>query len=307
MAQSKLTPSRKDAKTKVAFAISAALILVSAAQAQKQAAPAGAFEFDVASVRFAPLPTQGSMQDLLPSPIRVLPGDRFETRRFLRSIIAFAYGFERPFDHVKGSDPILNEIFAVSARGTPGSFAVASPDGLQPVRHMVQRLLTERFNLEAHVEQEPRHVLLLKRDSLSKLGPALRQPTAGCARVAAPFPEDRPPDGSKLPRCSWAHINGTLTATGTLHDLAIGMSGAMQQEIIDETGLTGVYLVAISFDPDTFLRLPPGMPRLAPAAQHSDLPGFETVLKSDLGLVLEKATRTVPVLVITHIEPLREN
>lgn len=307
MAQSDLTPSRTGAKTKLISASLAALIVVATAHAQQQAPPAKAFEFDVASVRFAPLPTSGQMSEMFPAPIRVLPGDRFETRRLLRSNIAFAYGFERPFEHVKGSDQIPNDIFAVSARGTPGSFAAPSRNGLQPVRHMVQRLLAERFNLEAHVEQEERRVLLLKRDSPTKLGRALRPLPNGCAHVAAAFPEDRPPDGSSLPRSAWAHINGTLTATGTLHDLAIGMSGAMQQEVVDETGLTGVSLVAISFDPDTFLRLPPGLPRLAPAGHHSDLPGFKTVLKSDLGLVLEEASRTVPVLVITHIEPLREN
>lgn len=307
MAQSTLTPSRKDGKTKLIFAISAVLILSSTADAQQQIVPVEVFEFDVASVRFAPLPTSGQMSELLPAPIRVLPGDRFETRRFLRSIIAFAYGLDRPFDHVKGTDPILNEIFAVSARGRPGSFAAPSRDGLQPVRHMVRRLLAERFNLEAHIEQQPQRVLLLKRASPDKLGTAVRPLPDGCAQAAPTFPEDIPPPDSSLPRCGWASMNGALTATGTFHEFSNNMSASMQQEIIDETGLSGVYTFTASFDPETFLRLPPGVPRLVPAGQYSELPSFATVLKSDLGLVLEPATRSVPVLVITRIEPLREN
>ena len=284
----------------------ASIVVVAIGRPVAQAAD----EFDVASVRLAPLRTSGELSDLLPSPIRILPGDRFETRRWLRSIVAFAYGFDRPWDRIKGGGPILDDIFAVSARGAAGSFAAASADGLQPVRHMVQRLLTERFKLEAHLEQEERQVLLLKRDSPTKLGPALRLLPDGCAgpRPASPvFPEDIAPPNSKLPRCGWSMPGPTLTATGlTFSDFVREISVSMEREVVDETGLGGVYAFEITFDKDTLLRSLVRSP-VYRAGQLSELPSFATALKSDLGLVLEPATRRVPVLVITHIEPLIEN
>jgi uncharacterized protein (TIGR03435 family) len=282
--------------------------LTSAAVAARQTPSVGAVEFDVASVRPAvPRPTFGPMETLLPKPVRVLHGDRFEAPdTALASTVAFAYGLEGQFDRIKGGGPILNEFFTVFARGTPGSFAAPAHDGLQPVRYMVQHLLAERFGLVTRIEQEDRRVLLLTRASATAVGPALRPLPNGCARFPT-FPEDVPPEGSGIPRCTWLPDNGTLTATGTFREFARSMSGSMQQEIVDETGLEGAYLFSIAFDPDTFLRPPPEIARLMPIGRHSDLPAFRTVLKSDLGLVLVEATRPVPVLVITHIEPLREN
>ena len=337
MAQSNLTPSRKDAKKELIFAISASsretssrlrvrsfgclavlllavLILCSTADAQQQVVSAGAFEFDVASVRPVQLATGGHFLDLVPSGVRVLAGDRFETSQAgLRTLVAFAYGFDRTFDRIQGGGSLLYETFAVVARGPSGSCAASSPDELQPVRHMVQRLLADRFNLQVHIEQEERRVLLLKRDSPTKLGPALRWVADGCTEATPTLPEDAPLPGSSQPRCMWAPATdtltgtGTLTATGTFREFARNMSGSMQQEVVDETGLAGAYLFAITFDPETFLRLPPEVSRFRRPGQHADLPAFKTVLKSDLGLVLEEATRQVPVLVITHIESLREN
>ena len=179
---------------------------------------------------------------------------------------------------------------------------------------MVQRLLADRFNLQVHIEQEERRVLLLKRDSPTKLGPALRRVADGCTEATPTLPEDAPLPGSSQPRCMWApatekrrHGDRTLTATGTFREFARNMSGSMQQEVVDETGLAGAYLFAITFDPETFLRLPPESLALQTPRTACGSAAFKTVLKSDLGLVLEEATRQVPVLVITHIESLREN
>jgi len=283
------------------------IAMVIPAVAQQQAAPVVAFEFDVASVRPFTPPSSGSIKELLPAPTRVLPGDRFETGRWLRSTIEFAYGFERQFGRVKGGGQILDEMFVISARGAAGSFAKPSPDRLEPVRHMVQRLLAERFNLQTHFEQEERRVLLLKRASPDLLGPALHPLSAGCANMAATFPEDIPPPDSKLPRCGWAMPAGTLTATGvTFRDFARDISVWLGQEVVDETGLTGVYAFQTTFDKGTVMLTLPRLPGVQ-ASGNGELPSFKSALKSDLGLVLEEASRPVPVLVITHIDALREN
>jgi len=286
-------------------ALAAAALGTLAPVAARQTPQAG--EFDVASVRHDVLPSSGRLNDVLPAPIRVLPGDRFETRRWLRSIVAFAYGVERPWDRITGGGPNLDELFAVSARGEPGSFAARSPDGLQPVRHMVQRLLAQRFKLEAHFEQEERRVLALQRDSPAKLGPTLRALPDGCDPVAPTFPEDVAPPGSKRPRCGVG--NAGIDADRDrdhVPGFAREISESMKQEIVDETGLAGVYAFETTFDKETLFNFPPGLPGFRPG-QYSDLPSFRTAPRADLALVLEPATRTVPVLVITRIEPLVEN
>jgi uncharacterized protein (TIGR03435 family) len=172
---------------------------------------------------------------------------------------------------------------------------------------MVRRLVAERFNLEAHLEQEERRVLVLNRASPTAIGPALRALPKGCARLEATFPEDVTPADAGLPRCMWFPANGTLTATGTFRDFARHIGNSMQREVVDETGLTGVYTFTTAFDPETLLRLPLAISRSSPSGRYSELPSFKTILKDDLGLVLQEATRPVPVLVITHVEPLRAN
>ena len=104
---------------------------------------------------------------------------------------------------------------------------------------------------------------------------------------------------------------GTLSgAVSSIDDLARFLSTSLQ-DAVDETGLTGAYTVETTFDKGTLMRFPANLPArfaaLTDVSRYASLPPFITAFKDDLGLIVERAQRPVPIVVITHVGPLKEN
>jgi uncharacterized protein (TIGR03435 family) len=285
-----------------------AAISIASAQTQTPDGPLPTFE--VASVK--------SNKNGPGSPMmgRSLPG-RFEATNMPAKILLLqAYGV--PTYRIQGAPPWLDsERFDIAAK---------APDGTQPdqVMLMIRALLIERFKLVAHREtkESPIYALVLARSD-GKLGPKLTKTTDDCeaimaerraaARARGPGPVPfTPPGPNERPVCTMnmTPVPGAgfvlrMRAGGqTMESLARTLSGNVNRQVVDRTGLTGRYDYEIEYSPARTLNTapitaPPGGP--TPATPIDDSPSiFESV--QQLGLKLESTKGPVEYLVIDKIE-----
>ena len=90
----------------------------------------------------------------------------------------------------------------------------------------------------------------------------------------------------------------------TMEQFASFISGTAQRVVIDKTGLTGYYDIALTYTPSGD-QLPQGAPppgAPAPPPIDPDGPSFFTAIQEQLGLKLEATKGPVDVLVIESIE-----
>jgi uncharacterized protein (TIGR03435 family) len=283
---------------------------ISIASAQTQTPDGPLATFEVASVK--------SNKNGPGSPMmgRSLPG-RFEATNMPAKILLLqAYGV--PTYRIQGAPPWLDsERFDIAAK---------APDGTQPdqVMLMIRALLIERFKLVAHREtkESPIYALVLARSD-GKLGPKLTKTTDDCeaimaerreaARARGPGPVPfTPPGRNERPVCTMnmTPVPGAgfvlrMRAGGqTMESLARTLSGNVNRQVVDRTGLTGRYDYEIEYSPARTLNTapitaPPGGP--TPATPIDDSPSiFESV--QQLGLKLESTKGPVEYLVIDKIE-----
>lgn len=144
-------------------------------------------------------------------------------------------------------------------------------------RAMTRTLLAERFGLKTHTESREQSVLVLTRARADgPLGPGLKRRT-DCETTPCSGGGTGRPDGLKLDATTIARL-----AT---------MFSAMRRQIVhDETGVTGVYDVEMTFRPDE-----------TGADAADSRPSFFTALEEQLGLKLTAQRRPVDVLVVDSI------
>ena len=225
--------------------------------------------FEVASVRRS---LSGAFS---PPTLQSRPGGAFTaTNQLLARLIAFAYRIE-DFRLVGGPAWIRDTRFDVQARA-----ATDVPN--EQLRLMVQALLENRFGLVAHKEQRemPVYSLVLARTD-GRLGSGLR-PVDDC--------EAKPP-GSSGPNTYYGC--GGVSVAAAMASMTLGAP------VVDKTGLTGTFDVAVTFSPEG-VRPFAGEP-FTPAAD-SNLPSFRDALRDQLGLALEPGRGPVEVLVIDSVE-----
>jgi uncharacterized protein (TIGR03435 family) len=134
------------------------------------------------------------------------------------------------------------------------------------LRPMLQSLLAERFRLVAHHESKDKRVYELV---VVKSGSKLRESTG-----PRTFFTSRP-----------ALISGTRVS---MRELAAALSSLLDRQVVERTGLSGVYDVKVQWTPDS---------------TSGDLEvSLFTAVQEQLGLKLESSTGAVDVLVIDHIE-----
>jgi uncharacterized protein (TIGR03435 family) len=130
----------------------------------------------------------------------------------------------------------------------------------------------------------------------------------GPGRLGGPPP---PPDFDAPPACGQRMGGfGRIRAGGTtMEGFAAAISGTAQRVVIDKTGLTGYYDIALNYTPsgDQLPQgpPPPGAPPLPPI--DPDGPSFFTAIQEQLGLKLENQRGPVEVVVIDSISPPTEN
>lgn len=259
---------------KVDFARTVLIAVASAAVVFGQAqtvAPRRVFE--VASVKAN---KSGPPSGTWTSPIAFLPGGRFTAINVtLVDVITQVY-ITRRIQMQGGPDWIDSERFDIVAKADAADGEVSQAQRLQ----MVQALLEDRFKLVCHRETKDMPVLAL----VGKLPAAFQESKEG-------EPASVPGDRGKFTFRHWP-ITGLVNLTSNL----------LHTPVVDGTGIRGYY--DFSLDPmqfaDTGAGGTPG-----PAPSYADL--FETALREQLGLRLEKRKAPLEIMVIDHASRPTQN
>jgi uncharacterized protein (TIGR03435 family) len=218
-------------------------------------------------------------------------------------LISYAFGVPR-YRVVDGPAWIASDRFQVLAK------AAGSPTRAE-MQLMVQQLLADRFGLVAHREsrERPTYDLVMARSD-RRLGPNLKPAPVDCT----PYVNgDRPPSegptieraGRIVPRCgtvlAWGNgFQSPMLLGRTMPQLAEYLSGQTSRDVVDKTGLSGVFDLDLTFATEPVTPFITQLPR-------GDAPALLTALPEQLGLKLVSAKGAVDVLVIDHIERPSEN
>jgi uncharacterized protein (TIGR03435 family) len=191
------------------------------------------------------------------SDIRVPSPGRLEaTNSRLDELIRYAYDIK---DYQLSGPHWLNDdsvCFDISASAPGASEA--------EIRAMLQKLLAERFHLQAHRDTRDLPVYRLV---VGKRGPKLKPAASG---------SDQPSIKSS------SGVNGgTLSATSvSMGDFASELSRDMNRPVLDQTKLTGRYDISVRYDET----------------------GIDSAVQQQLGLRLESAKTPVEMLIVDSIE-----
>ena len=189
------------------------------------------------------------------------------------------------------ADDELFEIEAKSSAEDAAAFSVLTGLG------MLRTLLTNRFKLAVHHENKevPASSLVLARRDRG-LGPRLRPTPSDCAAWIDGGRRGSPPtmDGD-LP-CGRQTVTAfRFRATAMpLEQLANLLSPRVERRVVDQTGLSGTFVLDLQWRPE----------QSPPATEFSEnLPtSIFTAVQEQLGLKLEPAKSTVDLLVVDHVE-----
>jgi uncharacterized protein (TIGR03435 family) len=146
---------------------------------------------------------------------------------------------------------------------------------LKQIQEMLQKLLSDRFDLKLHHDKRDLSIYAIK---VAKGGPKITRSTAT----------------SSLPSQS-GHGHGTQQqrkfTNNTMSDFALGMQAYMDRPVVDETNFPGRYDFTLKWTPDN-----------SPNNEPDAVPGLFTAVQEQLGLKLEATKGPADVLVIDHIE-----
>jgi uncharacterized protein (TIGR03435 family) len=168
----------------------------------------------------------------------------------------------------------------------------ANPFTREESRAMLQTLLTDRFGLTIHREMQdkPGYALVAAKNG-PKLQPSAEDPSIQFSRTST---GDR-----------------TLKAPGlSMPQLASALSQALGKIVVDQTGIEGIFNIALQWTPD-----PSSEPRMAkngepmPSPPPDAMPGpsIFTAVQETLGLKLESKKVPVEVIVIDRATRPTEN
>ena len=253
--------------------------------------------FDVASVR------QNKTADRARVDLRPTPTSLTVVNLPLRTVISQAYALP---DYVIIGGP---EWLRIDRWDIVAKSEVAGDDDL--TRSKLKSLLAERFQLVTRMEKRDLQsyvVSLLREDG--RLGDKLRRPTVDCAAMAKgrdsgapspPLPPGEPPCGfSMIPGPGSLSVRGRAQFS----NFVILLGQVVGTQIVDKTGLNGVYGFDLTFGPDAAIRAGvdsgavPGGAAVQPVA---DVPSLSTAMQDQLGLKLHSMTVATDVLVIDSI------
>jgi uncharacterized protein (TIGR03435 family) len=220
----------------------------------------------------------------------------FQSGRFtasnilLKSLIEYqAYGIPEP--RILGGPKWLDsERFDIEAKVDSSVADQFQKLSKLQTQEMFQHLLADRFKLAIHWEARDLPIYALV---VAKNGPNLH--------------ESKEPEGGSLTSAG----TGQFTAQGvTLADMARSLTQELSKElgrvVIDKTGISGRYDVALKWTPDTG-EAPTDSGTEGTASPPDSGPSIFTAIQEQLGLKLESAKGPVQVLVIDHVEMPSEN
>ena len=298
--------ARASASTVIASAIALAGLTIAGSLAPRwiafaqDARPA----FEVASIK--PSTCDTNRLSGAPSP------DRLSVCRPLRDTIDFAYAKHYGVNHfvrahvLGGPAWIDTETWDIEAKA-----ARAYPE---PVKNgpMMQQLLEDRFRLQVHRETRTVPIYEL---TVAKGGPRLQGAKPGsCTTVD----RDKPPPRGQLPDrpCGGnRQTNGRIEMFGaTMADFSGFLSGGMDRDVVDRTGISGAYDIQLILQPNPD---PPGAEPNEPGPVggvsgiirnlvRDEVRAYDGMVapavEQQLGLKLVSATGPDEFIVIDHIE-----
>ena len=218
----------------------------------------------------------------------MLSANEFEARNHaLQTLIAAAYNLS-PRAISGGPTWLDTDHYDIVAR-TPGGVR----PNLNEQMSMLRKLLSDRFHLKFHREPKELRAYTL---TIAKGGPKLKESTAsGDASPGGPPPLVFvvSPQLVRLPG-----------RNATMAELAsVLQRGALDDPVLDKTGLTAAYDFDLEFTPDE--KVFGGA--LGKGTDDSDRPDLFTAIHQQLGLRLKATRGSVDVLVIDHMERPAEN
>jgi uncharacterized protein (TIGR03435 family) len=230
-----------------------------------------------------------------------LPSGRFEVRNFsLKQLIGLAWGLSG--SELAGAPAWLNSARVDLTAKLPETDATREIVGVVDINAFqpaLKALLTERFKVAIHTEQQPGQgfALVASKPRLQKADPTTRTKCIEGPGANGRDPRVSNPLLSRLVTCR------NMTMGEFAKQLPPLSRGYIRSEVLDATGIRGSYDFVLSFS-DT------GMTQsaLAPAAGGpgaTDPVGGLTIfaaLERQLGLKLEGRNTPVPVAVLDHIE-----
>ena len=168
--------------------------------------------------------------------------------------------------------------------------AVPDIEGIPSVaqmRSMVAKLLVDRFKLSFHHEKRDLSAFVL---TVVKTGSKLTPTEDKGPGPAIGFS----PSGGGL---KFVVHNGGILAFTTALQMVI-----LDRPVVDQTGLTGKYDIAVTFTPDDsqFNGHPPKVPAAADNTEAA--PSLFEAIQKQLGLKLEAQKTAVDVIVLDHVE-----
>ena len=269
--------------------LSATLVMATAVGVPGRAqAPAANVEpaFDVVSIK--PMTSTDSMMM-----VRTEPGGRFVASNVpVRELIRIAY---QVMDSQIVDAPAWaqSERFNVQAT-TATELPVIMPFGpATPVHTMLQGVLRDRFRLRLRRDRRelPIFGLSLARQD-GRPGPALSRSVLDCERETA-----RSRATATGPGCDVRLMPGKLAMRGSsIPQLARVLSGMVGRVVVDDTGLSGTFDIAVDYQGP---QPPPVDPQ---SASLPTGPSLFTALQEQLGLKLERRNGPADVLVVEALD-----
>jgi uncharacterized protein (TIGR03435 family) len=218
----------------------------------------------------------------------------------VRMVVATVLPVRRVFGWPDGIDA---ERYTISAKMPDGA-----PQAAMQVA--IRNLLKDRFKLVTHQETRelPVYNLVLARSD-GRLGPALKESSVECRAAVKEYfealrggaPQQAPP--AAVARCVSSMLDlGSFSMNGTaIGALATLLPQFVERQVIDRTGLTGIYDLTLKWTPEAIPSLL-GLPQAPLPPADPDPPNIFTAVQEQLGLKLEAGRGPVEVVVIDRLE-----
>lgn len=232
--------------------------------------------FEVATIK----PTKPDEQHLMLG----FDGSRFKTvNTSLSKLLSFSYGV-----HTKQLTglPAWAETDKYDITAKPD---VAGLPNKKQLQQMVQKLITDRFNLTFHREKKELSVYVL---SVAKTGPKLTK---------SENQDGRPGFGLH-------GLGGLSIRNANMGDFCGLMQEAvLDRPVVDQTELAGRYDFTLNWTPDDSQYEGMGAKAPPPTDSTSPPPNLYTAIQEQIGLKLDATKAPADVLVIDHVEKPSEN
>jgi uncharacterized protein (TIGR03435 family) len=169
---------------------------------------------------------------------------------------------------------------------------VPGQPNVEQMKIMIQKLLTDRFQLKFHYEKRELPVYAVR---LAKTG----------AKITASQDDPKGIPGWNFGR----NPAGMIMAfrNSPMSQFTAVLQNSTDRPVVDQTGLTGRYDFSLNFTPDASMTALLGGPPPPPGDNPEAAPDLFAAFQQQLGLKLEPARAPVDVLVIDKVEKPSEN